>query len=120
MESKRHLTEGFHKLSREERLNRVQDLCGLTDEEVSVISGQLPMPFEIAEHLIENVVGYFPIPLGVATNFTIDGQDYLIPMAVEETSIIAAASATAKWIRRDGSIRTYLNGNLIIGQVQLP
>jgi hydroxymethylglutaryl-CoA reductase len=65
-------------------------------------------------------VGYFPIPLGVATNFTIDGRDLLIPMAVEETSIIAAASATAKWIRREGSIRTYSKGNLIIGQVQLP
>ena len=44
------------------------------------------------------MIGYFPIPLGVATNFTIDGRDMLIPMAVEETSIIAASSATAKWI----------------------
>jgi hydroxymethylglutaryl-CoA reductase len=78
------------------------------------------MPYEVAENLIENVVGYFPLPLGVATNFTIDGRDLLIPMAVEETSIIAAASATAKWIRRDGSIRTYSKGSLIIGQIQLP
>jgi hydroxymethylglutaryl-CoA reductase len=70
--------------------------------------------------LIENVLGYFSMPMGVATNFTIDGRDLLIPMAVEETSIIAAASATAKWIRREGSIRTYSKGNLIIGQVQLP
>jgi hydroxymethylglutaryl-CoA reductase len=65
-------------------------------------------------------VGYFQIPLGVATNFTIDGRDLLIPMAVEETSIIAASSATAKWIRREGSIRTYSKGSLIIGQVQIP
>jgi hydroxymethylglutaryl-CoA reductase len=120
MESERHLTEGFHRLSQAERLQRVQRLCDLEDEDLEILSGARRLPPEIAENLIENVVGYFPIPLGVATNFTIDGRDLLIPMAVEETSIIAAASATAKWIRREGSIRTYSKGNLIIGQVQLP
>jgi len=120
MESKRHLTEGFHRLSRLERLMRVQELCDLSESDVKVLSSETPMPLEIAEHLIENVVGYFPVPLGVATNFTIDGRDLLIPMAVEETSIIAAASATAKWVRREGHIRTYSKGALIIGQVQLP
>lgn len=120
MEKERRLTEGFHRLSQAERLKRVQQLCALTDHDVGVLSGEIALPADIAEHLIENVVGYFPIPLGVATNFTIDGRDLLIPMAVEETSIIAAASATAKWIRREGSIRTYSKGNLIIGQVQLP
>ncbi|MCM2322580.1 MAG: hydroxymethylglutaryl-CoA reductase, degradative [Oligoflexia bacterium] len=120
MESKRHLTEGFHRLTRTERLSRVQELCGLTQEETAILSGERPLPWEVAEHLIENVVGYFPMPIGVATNFTIDGRDLLIPMAVEETSIIAAASATAKWVRREGLIRTYSKGNLIIGQVQLP
>lgn len=116
----RHLTEGFHRLSQGERLRRVQKLCALDPEDVAVLSGERRLPPEIAEHLIENVIGYFPIPLGVATNFTIDGRDLLIPMAVEETSIIAAASATAKWIRREGTIRTYSRGKLIIGQVQLP
>jgi hydroxymethylglutaryl-CoA reductase len=120
METKRHLTEGFHRLTRLERLKRVKDLCNLSTEDVSILSGETPMPYEVAEHLIENVVGYFQIPLGVATNFTIDGRDLLIPMAVEETSIIAASSATAKWIRREGSIRTYSKGSLIIGQVQIP
>lgn len=120
METKRHLTEGFHRLSKSQRLERVQDLCNLTDEDIAILSGARPLPHEIAENLIENVVGYFPVPLGVATNFTIDGRDMLIPMAVEETSIIAAASATAKWVRNEGSIRTYAKGNLVIGQVQLP
>lgn len=120
MEMQRQLTEGFHRLSRAERVRRVQTLCELSDQDVAVLSGQTPVSFDIAEHLIENVVGYFSMPLGVATNFTIDGRDLLIPMAVEETSIIAAASATAKWIRREGSIRTYSKGSLIIGQVQLP
>ena len=119
-ETQRHLTDGFHRLTRLERLMRVQELCGLDDDDIQILSGERPLPFSVAEHLIENVVGYFPLPLGVATGFTIDGRDLLIPMAVEETSIIAAASATAKWIRRDGSIRTHAKGSLIIGQVQLP
>lgn len=120
VENQQRSTEGFHRLSQAERLVRVQEICDLSDEDIAVLSGKKPLAPEVAEHLIENVVGYFPLPLGVATNFNIDGRDLLIPMAVEETSIIAAASATAKWIRREGSIRTYSKGNLIIGQVQLP
>ena len=98
----------------------MQELCALSDEDIDVLSGNQPLSLDIAEHLIENVIGYFPIPMGVATNFTIDGREVLIPMAVEETSIIAAASATAKWIKREGSINTYSKGTLIIGQVQIP
>lgn len=120
IERKRKLLEHFHRLTRTDRLARVKEFCGLSDEDLRVLSGERALSLDVAEHLIENVVGYFPIPLGVATNFTIDGRDVLIPMAVEETSIVAAASSTAKWIRREGSIRTYVKGNLIIGQVQLP
>jgi hydroxymethylglutaryl-CoA reductase len=112
--------EGFHRMSRFDRLARLREHCGLDDQDLRILTGEQPLAPEISEHLIENVVGYFPLPLGIATNFNIDGRDVPIPMAVEETSIIAAASATAKWIRRDGSIRTYCKGNLIIGQVQLP
>ncbi len=120
MKDPRTLLENFHRLTREERLERVAEFCGLSDDEAKILSGETPFPLAIAEHLIENVVGIFPMPIGVATNFCIDGRDVLIPMAVEETSIIAAASSTAKWVRREGSIRTYAKGNLIIGQVQLP
>ena len=112
--------EGFHRISQEERLLRIQEFYSLSDQDVRVLSGEEALPSTIAENLIENVIGYFPIPLGVATNFNIDGQDLFIPMAVEETSIIAACSASAKWIRQEGSIRTYSKGNLIIGQVQIP
>ncbi len=116
----RALLESLHRLTREERLARVAEYCDLTDDEAKILSGETPFPLAIAEHLIENVVGVFPIPIGIATHFCIDGRDLAIPMAVEETSIIAAASSTAKWVRREGSIRTYAKGNLIIGQVQLP
>jgi len=120
LERKRKLLEHFHKLTRTDRLARVKEFCGLSDDDLRVLSGERALSLDVAEYLIENVVGYFPIPLGVATNFSIDGRDVLIPMAVEETSIVAAASSTAKWVRREGSIRTYVKGNLIIGQVQLP
>ena len=116
----RDLTEGFHRLSRQERLNRVQTICGLTNEDLRVLTGETQLSSEVAEHLIENVVGYFPIPLGLATNFKIDEQEVLIPMAVEETSIVAASSATAKWVAREGFIRTSTRGRLIIGQIQIP
>ena len=115
MENSRKLTEGFHRLSQNERRERVQLLCDLTTEDMLVLSGDKPRSPEISEHLIENVIGSFPIPLGVATNFTIDGRDLLIPMAVEETSIIAACSASAKWVRNEGAIRTSMKSNLIIG-----
>ncbi len=112
--------EGFHRLPRAQRLELVRDFCNLDASDLAILSGEIPFSLDVAEHLIENVIGVFPIPMGVATNFRIDGRERLIPMAVEETSIIAACSATAKWIGRNGHITTYAKGNLIIGQVQLP
>jgi hydroxymethylglutaryl-CoA reductase len=120
MDDKNALMKGFHRLTREERIERVRTFAGLDANDVLVLTGERPIDPAIAENFIENVIGFFPIPLGVATNFQIDGRDLLVPMAVEETSIIAAASATAKWIRANGSIRTYTKGRLIIGQIQLP
>ncbi len=109
----------FRKLTPEQRLDYLKANRGLTREELEAVSG-LPPDLSVAENLIENAIGYFQIPLGIATHFRIDGRDYLIPMAVEETSIIAAASATAKWVRTQGEITTEAVGNLIIGQIQLP
>jgi hydroxymethylglutaryl-CoA reductase len=91
----------------------------LTQEEENYLHGK-SIPSAIAENLIENAIGFFQIPLGLATNFKIDGRDLYIPMAVEETSIIAACSAAAKWISTRGEITTAMVGNLIIGQIQLP
>jgi hydroxymethylglutaryl-CoA reductase len=110
----------FHKISRKERLERVRTIADLDSSEVARLAGEIPVPIEIAENLVENVIGYFPIPFGVATYFKIDGRNILIPMAVEETSIIAAASATAKWVTTTGEIKTWAQGKLIIGQIQIP
>ncbi|MBU6375227.1 MAG: hydroxymethylglutaryl-CoA reductase, degradative [Bdellovibrionales bacterium] len=112
--------DGFYRLPRSRRVELVGEFCGLDESELDTLTGNRPFSLDVAEHLIENVVGVFPMPLGVATHFMIDGREVLIPMAVEETSIIAACSATAKWIRTSGCISSYNKGNLIIGQVQLP
>ncbi len=110
---------GFSKLSREERFQYLESLGALTADEARYLKSGGLKDMGLAEKFVENVIGYFQVPLGVATNFVIDGQDYVIPMAVEETSIIAAASKTAKWVRENGTLRTESVGTQIIGQIQL-
>lgn len=113
------LFQGFSKLTREERFQRLQDMGALTLDEVTYLQKGGLETMGLADKLIENVIGYFQLPLGVATNVSVDGQDYLIPMAVEETSIIAALSKTAKWVRQYGEITTHMVGECIIGQIQV-
>ncbi len=113
------LFRGFSKLDREERFQRLVEMGALTEEEAKYIKkGGLQDP-TLAEKFVENVIGYFQLPLGVAVNFRIDGRDLAIPMAVEETSIIAAASKTARWVRENGRIYTESAGCEIIGQIQI-
>jgi hydroxymethylglutaryl-CoA reductase len=109
----------FRHLTLDERIEFLSQKFDLTQEEENYLHGK-SIPSGIAENLIENAIGFFQIPLGLATNFKIDGRDLYIPMAVEETSIIAACSAAAKWISTRGEITTAMVGNLIIGQIQLP
>lgn len=111
--------EGFSKLSRSKRFEKLLDLGCLTQKDIQLLQGPYPIPLELAETFIENVIGYFPMPFGVATHFVIDNKDYIIPMVVEETSIIAAASKTAKWIKTKGHISTESLGSLSIGQIQI-
>lgn len=113
--------QNFSKLNRAERFARLLQVGLLTQEDVDFLKNSTASSLNnLADHLVENAVGCFPLPLGIATNFCIDGKDYVIPMAVEETSIIAAASKTAKWIRTSGSIHTAIRGQCIIGQIQIP
>jgi hydroxymethylglutaryl-CoA reductase len=116
------LFQGFHKLTREERLDRLKSMCHLSDDDLSVLEGKSPLDLDLAEHFIENLVGVFPMPLGIASYFRIDGRDLPIPMAIEETSVVAACSSTAKWIRgfEGSSITTSTEGRTIIGQVEIP
>src|SRR2546422_127748 len=108
----------FYKLSTEERLRIVQEFSGLSDEEVQTLkTGVLPVPS--AQRMIENVVGVLPVPLGIAVNFLVNNKDYLIPMAIEEPSVVAAASNAAKMARARGGFKTSSTEPIMIGQVQL-
>lgn len=112
------LFKGFSKLNYIERLQALKKAGVLNADDISYLANGGLQSIDLGEKFIENVLGYFQIPMGVATNFNIDDKDYLIPMAVEETSIVAAASKTAKWVREQGTITTEVIGTEIIGQIQ--
>ena len=112
--------QGFSKLSREQRFAKLFDAGILTHQDIDYLKmGGIQTP-ELSEHCIENALGYFQIPFGVAAHFRIDDRDYAIPLAIEETSVIAALSKTAKWINTHGKITTSQKGSCIIGQIQIP
>jgi hydroxymethylglutaryl-CoA reductase len=111
--------EGFHKLSMAERLKIVKEFGGLTDEEAITLTGLGALDPTVSDRMVENAIGSFNIPLGIATNFLINGRDYLIPMAIEEPSVIAAASNSAKMARAKGGFFTSSTAPIMIGQVQV-
>ena len=108
----------FYKLNLKERVQIVKEFAGLTDEEVDILQSTGSLPLDLADRMIENVVGAIPIPLGIAVNFLINGRDYLIPMAIEEPSVVAAASNAAKMARQKGGFFTSSTEPIMIGQVQ--
>ena len=114
------LSEGFSKLSWQEREKRLIEMDILTSDEIQILHKETALSGHLADHFVENTVGFFPLPLGVALNFRIDGDDYVIPMAIEETSVIAGASKTAKFIRDNGEITTKNLSELGIGQIHIP
>ncbi len=113
------LFQGFSKLTREERFERLSQMGVITADDVSFLRNGGLKDTALAEKFIENTIGYFQLPIGVATNFFINNRPFVVPMAVEETSIIAAASKTAKWVHEHGSITGETLGDLIIGQIQI-
>ncbi|MEM2917586.1 MAG: hydroxymethylglutaryl-CoA reductase, degradative [Candidatus Bathyarchaeia archaeon] len=116
--SKTSLIKGFYKLSPKERLLFVKEFAGLTDEETELLGNTGSLPIEIADRMIENVIGAFPLPLAVAVNFLINKKDYLIPMAIEEPSVVAAASYAARMAREGGGFYTSSTEPIMIGQIQ--
>jgi hydroxymethylglutaryl-CoA reductase len=109
---------GFYKLSPEERLKIVTEYSDLTEEEAASISATGSLSLEAADRMVENLIGVMEVPIGVAVNFLINGRDYLIPMAIEEPSVIAAASNAAKMARVGGGFETSSTGPVMIGQIQ--
>lgn len=104
---------GFHKLSIDERLAKIKEIVNLTDKEVSMLRSAKP------QVTIENIIGVMTTPIGLATNFMVDGKDRFVTMAVEEASVVAAASNAAKMARGLGGFITSNTGSIMIGQIQL-
>jgi hydroxymethylglutaryl-CoA reductase len=109
---------GFYKLSPKERLEFVREFAGLSDEECTLLTNTGSLPLDLADRMIENVVGAIPIPLGIAVNFLINKRDFLIPMAIDEPSVVAAASYAAKMAREGGGFHTSSTPPIMIGQIQ--
>ena len=111
--------KGFYKLSVPERRSLLADIAGLDDEMVSAWASVGELSEEVADRMIENVIGTYSLPIGVATNFIIDGEHYLIPFVVEEASVVAAASNMAKRCHSKGGFVSDNDEPVMIGQIQV-
>lgn len=109
---------GFHKLTAAQRAAEVVEFAGLSQENADLLTRPEALKMEIADHMIENVIGTFQLPIGVAMNFLINGKEYVIPMVVEEASVVAAASNAAKMARAAGGFTTSYSGDVMIAQIQ--
>lgn len=110
---------GFYKLPPSERLKTVAEVTGLENGQLAAVVPPDEKMLSIADRMIENVIGTLSIPLGVAANFTINGRDYLIPMATEEPSVVAAASNMASVARIHGGFHASSDQPIMIAQIQV-
>jgi hydroxymethylglutaryl-CoA reductase len=108
---------GFYKQDIEDRREAIVERADLSEDAIAALEGEA-FGEEDADLVSENVVGTIKYPLSVATNFLVDGEDTLVPMAIEETSVVAAASNAAKWARAEGGFETDVSGPLMIAQIQ--
>jgi hydroxymethylglutaryl-CoA reductase len=109
---------GFYKLSVAERRTKLAETLGLNEVAVQQLEQAL-LDLETANHMVENVVGVYGLPLGIGLNFQINGRDHLVPMCVEEPSVIAAASNAARMVRLGGGFRCEADEPIMISQIQL-
>ncbi|WP_285043358.1 hydroxymethylglutaryl-CoA reductase, degradative [Plantibacter sp. LMC-P-059a] len=111
--------QGLRDHTTDERLELVAQGAGVPAEALAALHPDAGLSIAQADHLVENVVGVIAIPVGVATNFTVDGEDRLVPMATEEPSVVAAASNAARIARVHGGFRTSSSGDVMIAQIQI-
>ena len=110
----------FFEKSRKERLDIVANFANLSHEELDILqSNNGGISYDEADKMVENAIGTFSLPLGIATNFKINGKDYIIPMVIEEPSVIAAASKGAKIARIKGGFEVTADESYSIGQIQV-
>ena len=108
----------FYEMSLDERLSLVASKSNLTKNDISTVVNQ-PLPFDKIDRMVENAVGSFSLPLGIATNFVINGKEYLVPMAIEEPSVIAAASHAAKLAKSSRGFKASAESSIMRGQIQI-
>lgn len=109
----------FHEKTREEKLKALATFSNLSNEDIQILKSEGGINFDQANNMVENAIGIVSYPLGIATNFKINGRDYLIPMVIEEPSVIAAASKAAKIARKHGGFTMEADESYSIGQVQV-
>jgi len=109
----------FYKKTRKERINAVASFCGLSRQEIKILESQGDISFDEADKMVENAIGTVSFPLGIATSFRINGKDYLVPMVIEEPSVIAAASKAAKIAKKHGGFTMKADESYSIGQIQV-
>ena len=110
----------FFEKSRKERLDIVANFANLSSEDLEILQNSNGgISYDKADKMVENAIGTFSLPLGVATNFKINGKDYVIPMVIEEPSVIAAASKGAKIARIKGGFEVTADESYSIGQIQI-
>ena len=117
--TKTSLVSGFYKLTPKKRLEIIKEFAGLSDEECGLLQNCDSLTLESADRMIENVIGKFPMPLGIGVNFLINSRDYMIPMVIEEPSVVAAASYAAKMVREGGGFHASSTPPVMIGQIQV-
>jgi hydroxymethylglutaryl-CoA reductase len=109
----------FYNLSLQERSRWLAEQTGLAQEDIDALNGANGLSPEQADHMIENVVGTHALPLGIAQNFVINGRDVLVPMAIEEPSVVAGASFMARLARAGGGFHAHATPPEMIGQMQI-
>jgi hydroxymethylglutaryl-CoA reductase len=110
---------GFYHLSPPERRKLIMETTHFSKEQLEALGGNRGLDLEQANHMIENAIGVFGLPLGIAANFVINGKEFLVPMVIEEPSVVAGASFMAKLVRQSGGFEAETIGSEMIGQIQV-
>lgn len=110
---------GFYQKSAEKRLETIVQVADLNSQEQAVLRGDAGLDIAQADHMVENVVGLHGLPVGIATNFLINDRDVLVPMAIEEPSVVAGASFAAKLVRAGGGFTAMSTPPEMIAQIQV-
>ncbi|RDW16017.1 hydroxymethylglutaryl-CoA reductase, degradative [Oceanobacillus arenosus] len=110
---------GFYKMTVDQRQELIKEMHPFSVQEKEAFFSNSPLTIDTADNMIENVIGTFQLPLGLGLNFLINGKDYVIPMAIEEASVVASASHIARIVRQAGGFTTEATERVMIGQIQV-